>query len=120
MRCGKCDQQMVPMLFSMVCDYCDGLKSSPAPFVGYVVWHEDFTFPGRAYVFSRPEHARQWLEWRGPQGAEVRRVQSYVMFNWRNGVQITASLEFSDTLQYVHATPSHPHTSGHVHLWSQP
>lgn len=102
MKCPTCKRTMTPLLVSNVCDYCDGLKKLDAPFVGYVVWSDEFTAPSRAYVFSRPEFAERWHAMRGPENATVRRVASTHPFNWRSGVQATSDLEFADTLVEVY------------------
>jgi hypothetical protein len=93
---------MTPVFISMACNYCDGLETLDAPFVGYVVWSDDFTCPARAYVFSRAEFAERWHSMRGPERAHVRKVASAYPFNWRSGVQATSDLEFADTLVEIH------------------
>jgi len=102
MKCPHCRREMTPLLFSCVCDYCDGVRSLDAPFVGYVVWSDEFAAPTRAYVFSRPEFAERWHAMRGPENARVRKVASSHPFKWRSGVQATRDLEFADTLVEVH------------------
>lgn len=101
-KCPDCKRPMTPLIYSCVCDYCDGLIPLDTPFVGYVVWSDSFTTPCRAYVFSRAEFAERWQTMRGPEDGCVRRVASTHPFNWRSGIHNTSDLEFADTLVEIH------------------
>lgn len=94
--CPRCNRPMVPLFFSVVCDYCDGLVTDEPDYDrGWVVWRGR-GLPSDEYVFATRSEAERWREIQGLDGCPVREVLSPVRFRWRESSGSIKGLRMAD------------------------
>ena len=102
MRCTKCHREMRPLFISFVCDYCDGLREEEYD-TGWVAMRDARPIPSLEYVFRSPEDATRWIDLRGWENAEVRKVRTRAIFRWRTSRGTIRDLILADRLFEIHA-----------------
>ncbi|MCC6874764.1 MAG: hypothetical protein IT378_10705 [Sandaracinaceae bacterium] len=87
---------MTALLFSMVCDYCEGhgLKIQGR---GFVVWLD--RPPGsEQYVFKTRADAERWRRHQQVEGAPIRAVLTESTFRWRRSSGSITDVDLADHL----------------------
>lgn len=88
---------MTPLFTSVVCDYCDGLKTAEFPYRGYVVWRGPVERNGREeYVFPTREDAERYRAAVDRLDAEIREVRSETEIQWHSGRGTIRDLQLAD------------------------
>jgi hypothetical protein len=96
MLCPRCARPMIPLFFSQVCNFCDGLETDYEDWdVGFVVWRGR-PMPVTEYVFPTREDAEHWKAATGMSDEPILMVRAPVRFRWRRSTGTIKDLTTAD------------------------
>lgn len=108
MKCERCEEEMLCLFTSYVCERCDSKDGYKTLHSGWVVWDDRDGFPTNKYVFKTPGDARVWRKVNGLDNYKIRSVLSNdISVQWY-GAKIPVAftvIQMADRLQPVFNHP---------------
>jgi len=99
---------MIPLFFSQVCNFCDGLETDYAGWdVGFVVWRGR-PMPTAEYVFPTHEDAERWKVANGMKDEPIVTVYAPIKFRWRKSTGTIKGVTTADGLITIFPDPRFP------------
>jgi hypothetical protein len=106
---------MMPLFFSFVCDYCDGLVDQSDYDVGFVVLR-DRPMPSEEYVFYSRQHAERWRDENRLGDVPIVMVRSPHGFSWRKSTGSLEGIVTVDRLVTVYPDHRFPPAPGRAYI----
>lgn len=102
MRCPNCERELVPVLLSVACDYCDFGVPSEKLHRGYIVLRSDPPFED--YVFRTRMDADRWRQAVNCGGFAIYSVYSLTPYHWHMSRGTLQNIVLADHLFEVFAS----------------
>lgn len=83
MQCVTCKREMVQLVYSQACDYCDFGPPKDKLYPGFVVYRKPEAKVREEYVFRTRLDAERWRTAAGREGCEISKVYSVAPFRWQ-------------------------------------